>query len=364
MKNRINLKYKDSKKNIKISIRNFGKCSPYNSGHFIEYYKKYGGNDVFKEKILGESHFKKLLHNCKDKIDLIIFNNFIADRFGVTNICRDRNIDTIHTEDGFFPHYETISADPLGFCWESSLPRIVFRECKEHHRNKSKVFRQNFFNFSINILPDFIKKPYFVFPLQLIGDKVNIYGHNIKDVSDWIKIIIHFRKCLPEDIQLVIKIHPRSGKKEDYKNELEEKLKDLKNCIILNKQTDLRTLLYNCSGAAGMNSTVLYEARLIYKKPVYVYSKSWFTNHEELFTPVYDSLEPRPLNNSVFFEDPIENSGMNTQRLNDYSDWFLYQLLIRQYNKKDIDSNPEDFLRWSDKLTFKSFIKYGEENFE
>ena len=94
--------------------------------------------------------------------------NFIAERSGIVSICRELGINTIHAEDGFFPHYETMHVDPLGFSWESSLPRMIFRSTTQEQKEKSKMARENWLLFNKKDLPKEIKKPFVLWAAQLL----------------------------------------------------------------------------------------------------------------------------------------------------------------------------------------------------
>jgi len=105
---------------------------------------------------------------------------------------------------------------------------------------------------------------------------------------------------------------------------------------------------------------VLYEARLVFQKPTYVYARSWFTNHEELFVPLSLYYE-RQLKR---FEHVEDNSLMRTERLDDYTDWFLAQLMARQINRDVAEQNPALFKQQVLRLSYQSFLQHGEEIFE
>ena len=68
--------------------------------------------------------------------------------------------------------------------------------------------------------------------------------------------------------------------------DIEAYAKKTKNVVYLPKRADLNTVLEHSLAVAGVNSTVLTEARLMFNKPVYAYAESWFTNHTELICPL------------------------------------------------------------------------------
>ena len=286
----------------------------------------------------------------------MLMGNFVVERAGIVALCRVHGINTIHAEDGFFPHYATAHGDPLGFCWESSLPRMIFRGCSERQRQRAQEVRQKWLQFSPQILPDSVIKPFVFWPLQLIGDKVNQWDLNVKE---WAGLLRHFRGCVPEHVQMVIKEHPRSKLQDNLG--VEALARELPNTVIVPKSTHLKTLLKECSAAAGANSSVLYEARLMFRKPTYVYARSWFTNHSELFIPVAGAgRKPRLVNRFDFVEN---NQLMRNERLDDYTDWFLAQLLARQISHEEAQRNPKALRAMVDRLSYHSFVKYGEEIF-
>ena len=46
----------------------------------------------------------------------------------------------------------------------------------------------------------------------------------------------------------------------------------------------------NCEFVVGVNSGVLYEASLIFEKPVYYYGRSWYDNHPMVCKPANGEL--------------------------------------------------------------------------
>ncbi len=333
--------------------KSYGYTSPY-GGCWLEHYYARGGCNFFGEKIKTEKHFKEMLSRAGASPNLIILGNFIVDRHAIQAMCREKDINTVCSEDGFFPHYQTLHADPLGFCWESSLSRMIFRTISDSQRKRSCETRARWLKFEPRECPDRIRKPFVLWPLQLIGDRVNQWDLR---VSSWSELLIHFRECLPKEYQLVIKPHPR-GKASDIAS---PSVNELPNTCVIRADVDLRTLLSECSAVAGANSTVLMEARLMFQKPVYAYARSWFTGHAELFIPLSSRFDSRPL--SLF--ERVENNRLqnNDQYLSDYCDWFLSQLLARQLDHTAA-KNWEYLVEWTERLSYRSFTLHGEDIFQ
>jgi hypothetical protein len=337
-----------------ILKNSFAHTSPYGGSWLQNFYARHA-TDIYGKKVVKEEDFRRSLSSSSYLPEIMLMGNFIVERAAILSLCRELGINTVHGEDGFFPHYSTIHADPLGFCWESSLSRMVFRHCTSTQKGRADKVRSQWLQFAHREVPAEIKAPFVLWPLQLVGDKVNTAGLNIRD---WTILLKHFRNCLPSEFQLVIKPHPR-GKESDLLK-VREWVKNTPNTILLPKSVDLKTLMAKCSAVAGANSTVLYEARLMFHKPVYVYGHSWFSNHTELFVPIRLQQDPRRLNRFDFVDD---NRLLRSERLNDYMDWFLAQLLSRQVTHEFAAREPELFKQRVLRLSFDSFVKYGEEIF-
>ena len=331
----------------------FAFTSPYEACWIVHYYGLHF-RQLFGTKVVREGDFLEKLKESKTLPELMLMGNFVVERAAIVSLCRELGINVVHSEDGFFPHYSTMHADPLGFCWESSLPRMLFRQCTGVQRVRAQTTRREWLKFEPRPLPEGIRKPFIFWPLQLIGDQVNVWDLKVRD---WTGLIRHFRSCLPAEYQLVLKEHPRS-KAEDNVG-IRELPAKLANTILVPRETDLKTLLHHCQAVGGANSSVLYEARLMFHKPVYTYARGWFTNHSELFLPV-PMREARPLNR---FEWVADNRRLRTGRLDEYTDWFLAQMLARQIERERAESDPKWLKRALYRMSYASFMKYGEEIF-
>ena len=154
----------------------------------------------------------------------------------------------------------------------------------------------------------------------------NLYGARIEGESDFRRHLLSY-PYLPEVMLARVKDHPRSLPEDTLG--ISEMLREIPNSQFVPRGASLPALLRECSAVAGANSTVMYEARLLHRKPVYAYARSWFTNHEELFTPL--RLDER---NELPRFDRVEDSRlMQNERLDAYADWFLAQLLARQIRR-------------------------------
>ncbi len=200
------------------------------------------GRDLYGARVLGEGDFRRHLA-ARGAPELLMMNNFIPDRAGVVSLCREHGINVVHTEDGWFPHYGMGHGDPLGFCWESSLPGLVFRECSPAQRAAARQCRREWVSFAAQALPPQVRPPFVLWPLQLTGDKVNRWDLN---VEDWCGLLRHFRMSLPTVFQLVLKPHPRSQGQDN--RGVAELLEELPNTVLVPAHTHLKTLLRHCNG--------------------------------------------------------------------------------------------------------------------
>jgi len=328
-------------------------CNPYINSQAERYRKHF--DDLYGKGIGAEKEFLEKLASRPEQPDLMMFWCFCRNRAGIMSQCRERGINFVFWEDGFFPHYKTLHFDPLGFCWESSLTRMIFRGVSERQRARARAAREAWMKKPRRPLPDGVKKPFVLWPLQLIGDQVNQWD---LAVSDWTGLLTHFRASLPAGIQLVVKDHPVAREKDIAG--LEALMPKLGNTVRLPKQADLTALLRECAAVAGANSSVLSEGRLMFGKPTYAYGRSWFTNHRDLFLPLKaGSRESLP--RLDWLENP---SRMRVEYLDDYADWFLAQLLGRQLSSGEAESDPVKLKQKMWRLSYRSFVEYGDEIFE
>jgi ADP-heptose:LPS heptosyltransferase len=341
----------DALQSNKIKPDTFSYTSPYPTSWLIEYLRGLYENP-FGKRVLREGDFEQKINTSEYLPETMLIHNFVNDRVDITLRCIEAGINILHTEDGFFPHYGTFHADPVGFCWESSLTRMIFRRCDNASRELSKRLRCEWLNFEKQELPIEIKKPYVVWPLQLIHDRVNFWDLN---VTEWTALIDHFRKSLPEEYQLVIKPHPKAMPRD--MEGIKEYVDENSNTVLLQNGVNLKTLVYYSNAVAGANSSVLYEARLMFHKPVYAYARGWYTNHTSLIMPISKNSAPRLLSRLDWLED---NLKMRDEELDDYTDWFLAQLMSRQLSKYDATHNPPFFKSSLNRLSYSSYKKYGE----
>lgn len=323
----------------------FAYTSPYSGCHTEANYSKACKN-LYGQKIKHYDHFCKLLKSDNFP-ELIIMGNFIRERYPILTLCRELGINTVHGEDGFFPHYQSCHADPLGFSWESSLCQMTFRGTNGFHKINAANSREKWILNNKVSKTEHLPATFVFMPLQLIGDKVNRYGLNLKS---WLPMIEHTRKILPEDITIVVKPHPRSR---DVIS-----VDGLKNVMLVGKNESTCSLISNSRGVIGANSTVLLESRLMFKKPTWAYAKGWHTNHPCLFMPIDFNAETMP---RIDWID--DNKKIDTEYLNDYTDWFLSQLLQRQFINEEARLKPSDFKSFVMSRSFDRWKLYGESIF-
>ncbi|MEP6672376.1 MAG: hypothetical protein ABJF10_24640 [Chthoniobacter sp.] len=328
--------------------------NPYTNGWMDHFYGRHFRN-LYGGRIFTEFEFYELLMTREERPEIMLKWCFDADRAGMVSLCREHGINVTFCEDGFFPHYSTMHADPLGFCWESSLTRMVFRGVTDAQRKRARTARTAWLEKRDKELPDAVQAPFVLWPLQLVRDQVN---HWDLHVSDWCELLAHFRSILPEEFQLVLKRHPLA-RDADLVG-LEALVPTLPNTVLLPEGADLTTLLRAAHAVAGVNSSVLYEARLMHHKPTYAYGRSWFTNHTDLFLPVPRHMK-RPLPRLDWLAEPAR---MRMEWLDDYTDWFLAQLLVRQFDHQFAEKQPVELKKKVWHLSWQSYREHGEAIFD
>ncbi len=332
-------------------------ASPYGNSDPRKLYSSHF-RDLYERQLWSAAEFRELLASRPEWPEIMLLSNFSPDRGALVELCRERGINVTHSEDGFFPHYETQHVDPLGFCWESSLPQTVFRHCSDGQRQRAAMAREAWLRRPERELPPGVRKPFVLWPLQLLGDQVNKHDLHLRD---WAPLLRDFRARLPAEFQLVLKTHPRAAAV-DHAG-LDVLVHELPNLLLVPRGADLTTLLRECHAVAGSNSGVLYEARLMHHKPAYAYGRSWFTGHGELFVPL-----PRPpdfagapsLPHLDWLEKPAR---LRTERLDDYTDWFLAQLLARQIDPGPF-TEPRQYKDAVWRLSYHAYLAHGEAIFD
>jgi hypothetical protein len=337
-----------------IESNSYAWTCPYRSSWVADCFNKCF-QDFYEKKIITELDLRQKFAAVSKRPEIMLMYNFVMDRSAIAGLCREEGINVAWCEDGFFPHYGTMHLDPLGFCWESSLSRMSFSSCTDGQRQKAHKIRKYWLERPLMTLPASIKPRFVLWPLQLIGDKVNEFD---LAVQDWRDLLTHFRTCLPPEIQLVVKEHPRG--EETELSGMDQFVASLPNSFLTPRDTDLHTLLHACNAVAGANSSVLYEARLMHRKPVYAYARSWFTHHDELFMPLQRKMI-RSLPRLDWLESPEK---MHTAWLNDYTDWFLAQLMTRQISREEATTDPQLLKQHVLKFSRKSFMEHGPSIFE
>jgi hypothetical protein len=290
----------------------------------------------------------------KADVELLIMGNFINDRNLIKKEAIKRGIDVIHGEDGFIPHYSTLHVDPIGFCWESSLSVMNFRgKLPADHRSMAKEVIDNAQAGIGNNPFDSACKNILV-PLQLLGDRVNRHG---LDLKGWEGMLDHIRQTLPEDVQMHIKKHPRAG--QEVIASIKKWCRENANAHLYDG--DINTALYHCDGVIGSNSTVLTEARLLYNRPTWAYGNSWYTNHTALVNRLNLDLDPMELINVEHIEKGIPED----EYLSEYRLWYIGQLMARQHVRPKTKTKLEkdNFIKWMLRRTYNSYKEHGEDIF-
>jgi ADP-heptose:LPS heptosyltransferase len=311
-----------------------------------ELYENAGGDNIYKRAVRGVGDFRRLIENG-GLPDLLLVGNLLDDRKELDDFCEEQDVDRVYGEFGWFPHYKTVHADPRGYAWDSSLCSMPFSGLSLRQRTETARLRKEFLARPPERLAEGVRIPYVLWPLQLVADRVNKYDLNL---TDWYDVLLWTRQIIPSGYQLVIKDHPVRSVHPRL-----EWTGFLPDTLVLDRSAALRPLIENAAGVIGCNSTVLLESRLLYRKPTWAYARSWYTGHPDLVFPVrqFERLPNREL-----LGKPIDDPWAL-----DYGDWFLWQLLARQYSSEETRKNPQAFLRWIHRRSYKSYAALGEDAF-
>jgi ADP-heptose:LPS heptosyltransferase len=314
--------------------------------HLQELYENAGGQNLYRRAIRGAGDFAQLA-KANGPADLVLVGNFLDGSKELVEYCEKQGIDRVYGEFGWFPHYKTVHADPMGYAWESSLCGMKFSGLTLKQRAQVTKFRREFLSKTGGGLPEGVREPFVLWPLQLIVDRVNKYDLNL---PDWYDLLLWTRQAVPVGYQFVIKDHPVQSVHQRI--ELSRCFPDT---ILLERSAPLRPLIEHAAGVIGCNSTVLLESRLLFRKPTWAYGHSWYTGHPDLIFPV-NRFETLP-------HAELLGKSIDDQWLLDYGDWFLWQLLARQYLAEEAQKNPQAFLRWIHRRSYNSFVSLGEDAF-
>jgi ADP-heptose:LPS heptosyltransferase len=314
--------------------------------HLQEHYELAGGTNAYRRAIRSAKDFAKLFET-KAPVELLLVGNLLDGSNELAQYCDEHEVDRVYGEYGWFPHYSTEHADPSGYAWESSLCSMSFSRVTANQRARARELRERVFSRPSEPLPEGVRTPFLLWPLQLLGDRVNRYDLN---VPDWYDLLLWTRQILPAKYQLVVKHHPVVTSQPRL-----ECVRYFPNTILLAKSAPLRPLIEQSAGVIGYNSTVLLESRLLYDKPTWAYGRSWYTGHPELVFPIRVS-DPLPYRELL-------GKRIDDPWLVDYGHWFLWQLLARQYPTNEAKKDPKAFLNWIHRRTARSFASLGEDAF-
>ena len=172
--------------------------------HLQEHYEHAGGKNLYGRAVRSASDLERLV-DSRGSIGLLIVGNLLKDSSDLVRLCDERGIDRVFGEFGWFPHYATEHADPLGYAWDSSLCSLRFTRLTATQRKKAIESRERFLARPCGPLPEGVRPPFVLWPLQLLADRVNRYD---LDAPDWYDFLLWTRQIVPAKYQLVIKHHP------------------------------------------------------------------------------------------------------------------------------------------------------------
>lgn len=268
------------------------------TGHLLER-SRYISIKAPTVKDIGESAEKHLNHliesSCTPRH--ILFHNVIPITPKIRKICQKIGSTVCSYELGWFPHRKTWHFDPLGFSNHSLLSQsrlddidIDLDRCMidiEEYKKKWMIQRRMTNH-----------KKFILVVLQKTSDSTIQYGY--PDFNGWESIVELAKRWRKKNEHIVVKTHPMGSKLD---------IKDSKNIHIVSHMKCNIDLLKRASLVIGVNSTMLYEASLLYNKPVFALGDSWFDSHPEVVTKI-DIYDDRPQQTIVTQDDILYRTKM------------------------------------------------------
>lgn len=239
------------------------------------------GSNGFAEILKPDSDILVTPHNKAEEninklfddgitIKNVIFNNSVVYTEKLKKIFCNMGIKASSYERGWFPH-SSWHFDPDGFSHNSLLAKSRLDKIEINDKDVSREI--DFYKKSINIGKKTLDIPdkYIIVIMQHTNDATIVHGY--PEFSGWQSIIDYADKLRKKDEVLLIKVHPQN---------INESIKIPSNSIIVNSKLYNNSLLEKAEVVIGVNSTMLYEASLIFNRPVVALGESWFNGHREV----------------------------------------------------------------------------------
>lgn len=227
-------------------------------------------DDVVRE-ILKKSHLEN-----------IFFNNACQINQETRFFLKNAGVKFSFIEAGWFPHYKTWGFDSQGWLNESLLAKSRLDAIEVDHNEISRNIDWYIKNCCQSKPIDFSRE-YVLFVMQHTKDSSIIYGY--PEFKNWSLLIAYVKERFADDKLLVIKMHPQNAN--------QDKVVLPHDCILIQDKSYNYSLMKNAECVVGVNSTMLYEASLLFGKQVFAFGNSWFDAHPEVVTKIktHDKIE-------------------------------------------------------------------------
>lgn len=209
----------------------------------------------------------------------------------IKNILNYYKINLSYFEHGWFSS-DTKAFDPLGFAQDSLLAKSRLDDVVKKV-NHDKI-QKDIDSYKKNQMPlskfDMGNK-YIVVILQFTHDITITRG--FKDFTNWQAVVNFADKQRRPGEFLVVKMHPLNF-------ELKESINMPHHSVAVQSDIMNSNILQDAELVVGINTTMLYEASLLYNRPVMALGDSWFDCHPEVVKKVKitDENIERPVLNS------------------------------------------------------------------
>ncbi|MHA1469271.1 MAG: capsular polysaccharide export protein, LipB/KpsS family [Candidatus Asgardarchaeia archaeon] len=200
----------------------------------------------------------------------IFLNNYVRYSPLIQEYAKKHGTKVSVCEHSWFPASQW-HLDPVGFSHESLLAKSRLDNVNidiEKEKEKIKEYKKDLIQHKYSI-----NKPYIVLILQKTQDITIDIGY--PDFPGWQRIIDWANSLRIDKEILIIKLRHTLFKLK----RLGESYVFPKDSIVIQSKRVNNNILKNANLVIGVNSTMLYEASLIYNKPVLALGSSWFDAH-------------------------------------------------------------------------------------
>ncbi len=214
------------------------------------------------------------IFNNNIRIDNILLANSGEINNNIKKYIKENKINLSYYEKGFFPHIGRWFFDSHGFCGNSLLAHSRIDHLNIDEDLSAKMINQYIQKYVYKDKDFKLQKHFIVVIMQHPSDGTVCLGyknfHGWQEIIDWVSSEVRKKGEL-----LILKMHPSNVV-------TREKIILPENSIAIQTKIFNDYLLKYSNLIIGINSSLLFEASMIYNKPTVALGESWFTCHPEI----------------------------------------------------------------------------------